>query len=271
MMEQFIKALILGMIQGLTEFLPVSSSGHLVLFSNLLNFEVSGITFDIFVHLGTLVSVLIVFRKELSKMIVAPFAVWLQKSEDPELKEFLNWDIFVVVATIPAVIVGLFFKDAIEQAFTSVLLVFFMLLITGLLMFLTQFLKNQDKPFGYANSFIIGIAQAFAILPGISRSGSTIFTGTALGIDRVKAAKFSFIMSIPAILGAAVLQFKDILDTPPTSTEFFTFLAGGLMSAITGYMAIIWLIKIVERGRLQWFGYYCFAVGSLGIIWYFVH
>ena len=269
-MEQFIKALILGMIQGLTEFLPVSSSGHLVLFSNLLNFEVSGISFDIFVHLGTLVSVLIVFRKELSKMIIAPFAVWLQKSDDPELKEFLNWDIYVVVATIPAVIVGLFFKDAIENAFTSVLFVFFMLLVTGLLMFLTQFLKNQDKPFGYTNSFFIGIAQAFAILPGISRSGSTIFTGTALGIDRVKAAKFSFIMSIPAILGAAVLQLKDVLETPPSSMEFFTFLAGGLMSAITGYMAIIWLIKIVQRGRLQWFGYYCFTIGTFGIIWYFV-
>ena len=203
-------------------------------------------------------------------MILAPYAIWVQKSTDPDLKEFLRWDIFIVIATIPAVIVGLFFKDAIEQAFQSVLLVFFMLIVTGLLMFLTQFLKNQDKPFGFSNSFIIGIAQAFAILPGISRSGSTIFAGVAQGIDRVKAAKFSFIMSIPAILGAAVLQLKDLIDAPPPTSELLIFFTGGLMSAVTGYLAIIWLLKIIQRGSLQWFGYYCFAVGSIGIIWYFV-
>lgn len=270
-MHDLLNAIILGLIQGLTEFLPVSSSGHLVLFSNLLNFEQSGIAFDVFVHLGTLLSVLLVFRKELLKMILAPYAVWIQKSSDPELKEFLRWDLYIIVATIPAVIVGLFFKNAIEQAFQSVLLVFFMLIITGLLMFLTQFLKNQDKPFGYGNTFIIGIAQACAILPGISRSGSTIFAGVAQGVDRVKAAKFSFIMSIPAILGAAVLQVKDLLDTPLATSELLVFFTGGLMSSITGYLAIIWLLKIVQRGRLQWFGYYCFGLGLIGIIWYFVH
>ncbi len=270
-MHSLLNAIILGLIQGLTEFLPVSSSGHLVLFSSLLNFDQSGIAFDVFVHLGTLLSVLLVFRKELIQMILAPYAIWIQKSEDPDLKEFLRWDMFVVIATIPAVIVGLFFKDAIEQAFQSVLLVFFMLILTGLFMFLTQFLKNQDKPFGISNSFIIGIAQAFAILPGISRSGSTIFAGIAQGIDRVKAAKFSFIMSIPAILGAAILQLKDIVEKPLATSELLVFITGGLMSAITGYLAIIWLLKIVQRGSLQWFGYYCFTVGSIGIIWYFVH
>ena len=266
-MEAFIKALILGLIQGLTEFLPVSSSGHLVLFSNFMNFEQSGIAFDVFVHIGTLFSVLIAFRAELRQMIIAPFAVWLQKSEDKELKEFLNWDIFVVVATIPAVIVGLFFKDTIEHAFTSVLVVYSMLMVTGLLMFLTRFLKERQTPLGYGNSFVIGIAQAFAILPGISRSGSTIFTGLAFGIDRVKAAKFSFIISIPAILGAAVLQLKDLAATPPTSNQVFIYLAGAVMSAITGYLAIVWLIKIVRRGKLEWFGYYCFAVGLAGLLW----
>lgn len=269
-MHDLLNAIILGLVQGLTEFLPVSSSGHLVLFSSFLNFEHGGIAFDVFVHLGTLISVMLVFRKEIGQMIRAPYAVWVKKSSDPELNEFLRWDIFVVVATIPAVIVGLFFKDAIEQAFQSVLLVFFMLLVTGLLMFLTQFLKNQDKPFGFSNSFIIGIAQSFAILPGISRSGSTIFAGVVQGIDRVKAAKFSFIMSIPAILGAAVLQLKDLVQAPPPISELLVFLTGGLMSAITGYLAIVWLLKIVRHGSLQWFGYYCFAAGSIGIIWYFV-
>ncbi len=266
-MEAFIKAIILGLIQGLTEFLPVSSSGHLVLFSNFMQFEQSGIAFDVFVHIGTLFSVLIAFRKELTQMIIAPFVIWLQKKEDKELKEFLSWDLYVVVATIPAVIIGLFFKDAIEHAFTSILLVYSMLMVTGLLMFLTRFLKERNTPLGYTNSFIIGIAQAFAILPGISRSGSTIFTGLAFGIDRVKAAKFSFIMSIPAILGAAVLQLKDLAAAPPTFHESMIYLVGGIMSALTGYLAIVWLIKIVRRGKLEWFGYYCFTVGLIGLLW----
>ncbi len=266
-MEAFIKAIILGLIQGLTEFLPVSSSGHLVMFSNFMNFEQSGIAFDVFVHIGTLFSVLIAFRKELTQMVIAPYAIWLQKRDDKALKEFLNWDMYVVVATIPAVIVGLFFKDAIEHAFTSVLLVYGMLMVTGLLMFLTRFLKERETPLEYGNSFVIGIAQAFAILPGISRSGSTIFTGLAFGIDRVKAAKFSFIMSIPAILGAAVLQLKDLATAPPTFNESMIYLAGAAMSAMTGYLAIVWLIKIVRRGKLEWFGYYCFTIGLVGLIW----
>lgn len=267
-MEHLIKAVILGIIQGLTEFLPVSSSGHLVLFASFLEFEDSGIAFEVFVHFGTLISVLIAFRKELTRMISAPYEVWINKSVDKETKGFLNWDFYIIVATIPAVIVGLSFKDAIEQAFNSVLLVYFMLIITGLLMFLTQFLKFKNKPFTYKNTLIIGIAQAFAILPGISRSGSTIFTGMAQGMDRERVAKFSFIMSIPAILGAVVLKLKDMFEAPPMSSEILGIIAGTIMSAITGYLAIIWLMKIVKRGKLQWFGYYCFTIGLLGIIWY---
>ncbi len=270
-MEQLLIAIFLGLVQGLTEFLPVSSSGHLVLFGSLLHFEVSGIAFEVFVHLGTLTSVLIAFRKELSQMITAPFEVWIKKTRNPETREFLNWDLYIIVATIPAVIVGLFFKDFIEQAFTSVLLVFFMLILTGLLMFTSQFLKFQNKPFRYGNTFIVGIAQAFAILPGVSRSGSTIFTGMALGMDREKVAKFSFIMSIPAILGAVVLKSKDMLDAPPNMSELLKLGAGTITAAITGYLAIIWLMKIVKRGKLQWFGYYCFALGTFGIIWYLLN
>ena len=268
-MEYLLKAILLGIIQGLTEFLPVSSSGHLVVFANILNFQESGIAFEVFVHFGTLISVLVAFRKELGAMILAPYEVWVKKSENEEIKEFLMWDFYIIVATIPAVIVGLFFKDQIEQAFQSILLVFVMLLITGLLMFLTQYLKFRNVKFNFKNTFIIGIAQSFAILPGISRSGSTIFTGMAQGMDREKVAKFSFIMSVPAILGAVVLKLNDMINNPPLSSEITGIALGTLFSAITGYLAIVLLMNVVKKGKLQWFGYYCFALGLIGLIWYF--
>ena len=173
------------------------------------------------------------------------------------------------MATIPAVIVGLTLKDPIEGFFSNVLLVFFMLFITALLMWGAQFLKQKDVDFSYGRSFLIGVAQAFAIMPGISRSGSTIFTGMALGINREDAARFSFLMSVPAILGAVVLKSRDLLAAPPSTGELLNILAGTIVAAVSGYLAIIWLLNIVKKGQLQWFGYYCFALALGGIIWYF--
>lgn len=267
---ELLKAVILGVVQGLSEFLPVSSSGHLVIFAEILNFHKEGIAFEVFVHFGTLLSVLLAFRYQLLKMIIAPYQIWIKKSGDKELREFLNWDLYIIVATIPAVVIGLPFKDGIEKLFDSILLVFFMLLITACLMWASQFLKQKNVPFSYGRSFLIGIAQAFAILPGISRSGSTIFTGMLLGIDRSKVAEFSFIMSIPAILGAVVLKSNDIIQSPPAASEILNLAAGTLAAAVSGYLAIIWLLDIVKKGKLQWFGYYCFAVAAAGLGWYFV-
>lgn len=266
-----IKSIILGLIQGLSEFLPISSSGHLVIFEHILNFHDNGIAFEVFVHFGTLLSIFVAFRKELAKMIRAPFAVWLNKSEDPELNEYLRWDLFVIVATIPAGVIGLTFKDQIETAFTNVLLVYFMLAITALIMTLTPKLKNRNTPFTVINTFIIGVAQAFAILPGISRSGSTIFTGLAQGIDREKVAHFSFIMSIPAIFGAVLLEVKDVIEVGIDNTVLINYIVGTLVAFVSGYLAILWLLDVVKKGKLQWFGYYCFTVSATGIIWYFTH
>ncbi len=269
-MDHLIKAAILGLIQGLTEFLPVSSSGHLVIFSELLKFEQTGLAFDVFVHFGTLMSILVFFRKDIAAMLAAPFQVWLQKKDDARMRHYLNWDLYIVAATIPAVIVGLFFKDAIEHLFTSTLIVFFMLLITGSLMYAAQNLKFRHKDFNCGNSFIIGIAQAVAIIPGISRSGSTIFTGMALGMERESVARFSFLMSVPAILGAVVLQLKDLLQSPPTSAEMLDLVVGALVAFLSGYVAIIWLLDMVKKGKLRWFGYYCFALALTGLIWYWM-
>jgi undecaprenyl-diphosphatase len=266
-----LKSVILGLVQGLSEFLPISSSGHLVIFAEILNFHEKGIAFEVFVHFGTLLSIFVAFRKELIKMITAPYAVWFAKSDDPELKEYLHWDLYVIIATIPAAVIGLAFKDEIESAFSSVLLVYCMLAVTGLIMTLTPKLKNKGAPFTITNTFIIGIAQSFAILPGISRSGSTIFTGLAQGIDRERVAPFSFIMSIPAVLGAVILKVKDLLEVGINSSGLLNYAVGTIVAFISGYLAIIWLLDIVKRGKLQWFGYYCFLVSAAGITWYFTH
>jgi undecaprenyl-diphosphatase len=266
---ELIKAIILGAVQGLTEFLPVSSSGHLVLGSELLNFQEQGLAFDVFVHLGTLVSVCIVFRKELSAMIMAPFAV-LQKRADEKLINFFYWDIYVVVATLPAVGVGLFLKDSIAVIFTNVLLVYCMLLVTGLIMVATPYIHERKVKLNCPRALLIGCAQAMAILPGLSRSGSTIFTGMFLGLNREKVARFSFIMSVPAILGAVVLQAGDLLANPPGSESLLLICAGMLSSAISGYFAIILLLNVIRKNKLQYFGYYCLLLASGGLLYTFI-
>ena len=265
---EFFKAILLGFIQGATEFLPVSSSGHLVIGSEILNFHEQGVVFDVFLHLGTLVSVFIAFRKEIGLMIQAPFA-FMKKKMTPTLHQYLLWDVYVVIATLPAVFVGLFLKDHVEQAFQSVLVVYCMLAVTGLLMISAQFLKYRGTKLTGGNAFLIGCAQACAILPGLSRSGSTIFLGMLLGIDREKVARFSFIMSIPAILGAVVLQSGEFLENPPPRDAIVNLCAGTVMSAITGYFAIILLMGILKKNKLSWFGYYCLLVSCLGFLYYF--
>lgn len=265
-----LKAALLGLVQGLSEFLPISSSGHLVIFAEILNFKEEGIAFEVFVHFGTLLAIFLAFRGEIGKMISAPYLLWIKKTETAELREFLNWDFYIIVGTIPAVIVGLGFKDSIEEMFDNILLVFFALLITALLMYVTQFLKFRGNTFNYVRSFLIGVAQAFAIIPGISRSGSTIFMGIALGIERENVAKFSFILSIPAILGATILKLNDLFAAPPSSAEIVNLFVGTVVAFVSGYFAIIWLLDIIRKGKLQWFGYYCFTIALFGLIWYFM-
>ena len=178
-------------------------------------------------------------------------------------------NLYVIIGTIPAVLIGLFFKDQIESLFSSVFLVLIMLSVTGIIMIISRFLPVLDKPLKKSNSFIIGIAQAFAILPGISRSGSTIVTALAFGIDREKAARFSFILSIPAVLGATILKTKDLLSLPPQPSEVVQLIIGAVAAFISGFLAIIWLIDLVKKGKLEWFGYYCFLVSIIGFGWYF--
>jgi undecaprenyl-diphosphatase len=266
---EIIKAILLGAVQGLTEFLPISSSGHLVLGSELLNFQEQGLAFDVFVHFGTLISVCIVFRKELAAMLAAPLAL-IQGRADEELTHFFYWDIYVVMATLPAVAAGLFLKSSIDQLFGNILLVYSMLFVTGLIMTVTPYIKERNVKLNCPRALLIGCAQAMAIFPGLSRSGSTIFTGMLLGVNRETVARFSFIMSIPAILGAVVLQSKDLVENPPDPGSILLIGAGTFASAISGYFAIILLLNVIRRNKLQYFGYYCLLLASGGLLYTFI-
>ncbi|MFN2353130.1 MAG: undecaprenyl-diphosphate phosphatase [Desulfopila sp.] len=263
---EVVKAVVLGVVQGLTEFLPISSSGHLVIGSEILAFQDKGVAFDVFVHIGTLFSVVVVFRHEIAAMIAAPF-YYLAGNREENVISDLKWDLLVIISVLPAVVVGLFFKDAIEVIFSSLPVVFVMLFITGILMIVSRFLPTRNVPLRKSHAFYIGCAQAMAILPGLSRSGSTIFAGMAMGVDRQVVARFSFIMSIPAILGALVLQLNGVVDNPPTMESLFSIIAGTLAAAISGYFAIVLLLDIVRRNRLQWFGYYCLVLSCGGAVY----
>lgn len=268
-MVELLKAVILGAVQGLTEFLPVSSSGHLVIFSELLHFQEQGVVFDVFLHLGTLMAVLLAFRSDILSMVKAPFAYFGGRRDD-SVMHFLLWDVYVILATLPAVVVGLFFKDAIESLFNDSLVSYIMLIVTGLLMVATRKLPQRDEKISAWRSVVIGCGQACAIVPGLSRSGTTIFVGMALGIAREKVAKFSFIMSIPAILGAAVLQSTELLAHPPTAGGAVNLAAGTVTSLIAGYLAIKLLLDVVRKNRLPWFGYYCLSIAAIGLSFRFL-
>jgi undecaprenyl-diphosphatase len=265
-----LKAVLLGIVQGLTEFLPVSSSGHLVIGAQILNFQEPGIVFEVFLHCGTLFAVVLVFKHELLQMVRAIFTAPADRRADPELARFFRWDINVIVATLPAVVVGLLLKDSIDRIFDSILIVYSMLTVSGVLMLLTPLLRERDAEVTWPRALAIGVAQAMAIMPGLSRSGSTIFAGMLLGINRETAARFSFIMSIPAILGAVVLEVGDLFTTPLPASEFVAIAAGTVASLFTGYGAIVLLLSIARRGKLYWFGYYCLVVAGLGFAWHFL-
>lgn len=265
-----IKAIILGIVQGLTEFLPISSSGHLVLGGQILNFDQSGgVAFEVFLHLGSLVAVLVFFRKDLYGMIVAPFS-YLKGDRTKDVKDYLLWDLLIIIATIPAVVVGFSFKSSFEGFFGNVVIVYCMLIVTGIIMSVTRYVPPKDKPLTPTRAFLVGCAQACAIMPGLSRSGSTIFLGMLLGIDRQKIARFSFIMSIPCILGATVLQLGDMVGEEISGDFLVNLLVGAIAAGISGYFAIILLLDLIKKNRLQWFGYYCITVACLGLFHHFV-
>jgi len=267
----WIQALILGLVQGLTEYLPVSSSGHLELGKIILGpeAEAGGLTFDIVVHVATVLSTLVVLWKEISWL----FSGLLKFKWNEETRYVLN----IIISMIPVGVVGLLFKDSIEALYANnvILVVGICLLLTASLLALTHFYKPKEKEsISPAHAFIIGISQAVAVLPGLSRSGSTIATGLLLGNSRKSLAQFSFLMVIPPILGEALLDFKHIfapsaeyLATHPAQATVPTLsLAVGFVAAfVSGCFACKWMISLVKRCKLIYFAIYCAVIGIVAL------
>jgi len=267
----FVNALILGVLQGLTEFLPVSSSGHLVLAQELLGISHQGdISFEVFVHFGTLISVMAALRRDVAGIVSALLRAVQNPSQAADLyrtNEFFRVAIFILIGSIPAAIVGLRFEDSITKLFNDSKLVSVMLMITGFILFLTKFANpRDDRSVGVVSSILIGCAQAFAIIPGISRSGSTISVALFSGVSREQSAKFSFLLALPAIFGATLLKTRDMILTPPTSEKFFVLVLGTVVAAISGYVAIVFLLNVLRKRRFTMFAYYCFVAGILGVL-----
>ena len=256
-----IDSIILGIIQGLTEFLPVSSSGHLELGKAILgdnSVPEESLLFTVVLHFATALSTIVVFRKDILSLLKGVFKF--------EWNEDLQFVSKIAVSMLPAVIVGLFFEEQLEALFGgNIMLVGCMLLVTALLLFLADKAKDTDKKVTFKNAFIIGISQAIAMLPGISRSGATISTSVLLGNDKTKAARFSFLMVVPLIFGKIV---KDLLSGDLINeTHNFTSLSAGFIAAfIAGLFACTWMISLVKKSKLSYFAIYCAIVGVIAII-----
>lgn len=248
-----IKIVILATVQGVTEFLPISSSGHLVLFGKYLEPAGNPVLLSAFLHFGTLIAVVVVYWKDIWHILIKNRIMI----------------VYLIVATIPAVIATLFWKDWFEGMFAKPYIVGYLLILTSIILlagYIADKKINHKKSLGWSQSIIIGIAQSVAILPGISRSGSTISTGLMCGLDREKSARFAFLMAIPAITGGLMLEIKDTLELPAKQGITPIYIIGMVVSAIVGYIALKLLLAVLQRGNFIWFSFYCFIIGICAII-----
>ena len=262
---EILDAIILGVVQGLTEFLPVSSSGHLELGKAILgdnSVPKESLLFTVVLHFATALSTIVIFRKDVIQIIKG-----ILKFEWNEDLQFVSK---IALSMLPAVVIGVFFEEELEQLFGGkILLVGCMLIVTAVLLFLADKAKDTQKKVSFSNAFIIGISQAIAILPGISRSGATISTSVLLGNDKTKAARFSFLMVVPLIFGKIA---KDILGGELTyDSSNFTALSMGFIAAfVAGLFACTWMISLVKKSKLSYFAIYCVIIGVTAIIWSFI-
>lgn len=266
-----LQAIIIGLVQGLTEFLPVSSSAHLIFVQQALGLTDVPLAFDVLLHVGTLVAVFIYFYNDIIQMIKGFFLSLIDLKEGKFMSEIkrdpykkLAW--LTIIATIPIGVVGLLFNDFVEELFGGLTVPAFLLLITGCLLYFSQRMnsgKINVQNISTKEALVMGCGQALAILPGLSRSGTTIASGLFVGLDKEFAAKFSFILSIPAILGAAVVQLKDLSGA---NIELSAYVAGFIVAVISGYIAISFLLKLVRERSLDVFAFYCWIVGIVILV-----
>ena len=280
---ELLKAIILGFIQGVAEFLPISSSGHLAIFKNVIGFDTdTGLLFDVLLHLGTLAAVFVVFHKDIWELIKEGFAIIgqffsslfgclfkKQKWQPVITTPYRRFVMMVIISTIPTGIMGILLEGAINAASATLIVPGILLLLNGVQLLISDRLPDgalteADVPYGKA--VIVGIAQGVATFPGISRSGTTITACLACGFKREFAVKYSFIMSIPAILGALVLELLDFSPEMLSGSDTVNYLIGTLVSAVVGYICIKTMLVIVRGKKFKYFAYYCFAMGAFAVL-----
>jgi len=255
-----IRYVLLGLVQGLTEFLPVSSSGHLVLAGRLLSLDPPGVLLEAMLHWGTLAAIIIVFRKDLIALLRS-----LRGKGSVEQRKEVG---FLIAGTIPVVAVGLLFRETIQSAFSSLLGVGIGLLVTALALTLGHLARTRARrpAIRFPDAVVVGLAQAASVFPGISRSGTTIAAGIAMGLTAPQAARFSFLLAIPALFGAGLLHLLDALKTP-VAQNWLGILIGTLCAFGSGWLALRIVLRLVHRGRFWVFAVYCFIVGAGTVLW----
>lgn len=274
----FVYAIFMGILQGLTEFLPVSSSGHLVLLQHILGFEEMGLGFNLILHIGTLIAVVVYYRKDLFLLFKEFFALCkdiLLTGGKPDIRknEHRLLLVMLVMAILPTAAIGFFFNDLFERLFKTWYVVGYTLIITGVLLWISNYLPvglKQVKDVTLKDALFVGLIQGAAITPGISRAGSTIFAGLLTGFTRDLATRFSFLLSVPAILAAVVLEGPEIVRELSAIGDLLPVFSGFIASAVSGYLAIDLFISLLKRQKLQYFSYYCWIIGSLTLFYHWI-
>ena len=287
-----LQAIIMGIIQGITEFLPVSSSGHLAIFQNLFHIETgTDLLFDVMLHIGTLIAVCTVFYKDISRLIIESMKICYDIYDNARLyihnkktneglryrkiihNNYRKFVVLIILSTIPTAIIGYSARSLVATASKTLLAPGIGLLITGLLLLVSDFSgsgKKIPKDISYSNGFYIGIAQGIATFPGLSRSGTTITACVLSGFDRRFAVKYSFIMSIPAIVGAAILEIGGVSKEAMSLPLFGKYLLGTVIAGVMGYFCIKTMLVVIKNKRFRYFSYYCFTIGVVAIVAHFV-
>jgi undecaprenyl-diphosphatase len=286
---ELLKAVFLGFVQGVTEFLPVSSSGHLAIFKQILGMGDVGISFDILLHLGTLMAVFVCYWRDILRLFleglgiladsISNIIIFIRKKTDKQYANvrykrvirtaYRKFALLVIVSTIPTGVIGILGKDLIEQAGQNLLVPGICLLITATLLLISDNLPDGNKTpknVSYASAIFVGIAQGIATLPGISRSGTSITAELVCGFRRDFAVKYSFIMSIPAILGAAILDLKDFGSEGLGTLDYVNYIVGAITAGIVGYICIKKMLDFVKGKKFKYFAYYCYVLGSICIV-----
>ncbi|WP_077325070.1 undecaprenyl-diphosphate phosphatase [Virgibacillus siamensis] len=261
-----IKYLFLGLVQGFTEPIPISSSGHLVILRQLFGIEIEGLSFEILVNFGSLIAVLIIYRKDILRLIQN--GIRYLATKDTDAKDDFQFIVYLIIATIPTGILGLLLEDFIESKLSTVAVVGFTLLITGIALWIIRNLRGWkgDSQITVKDAIIVGLAQSVALIPGISRSGATIVAAMLLGMKIETALRFSFLLYIPVSLGISILSVGDILGDDNINTLAIPYILAFMASILATYYSLRWFMNIMKHGNLKYFTFYCFIVGILVIL-----